>query len=74
MDCKLFSIIVIFVLCAFFIGGCCWSYTLNFWFDYNEMDIHINYWLSGLVGVIPIVGQCSIPAYLVTWIFDSITM
>lgn len=65
--------IVTCVICCFFVGGCCWSYTLNFWFDHLETDYNIGYWWSCVVGIIPIIGQLGIPGWLITHVFETVT-
>ena len=62
--------IVFFLLfgISFAIGAVLWPYTINTWLVYAGEPPGIEWWMGGLIGLVPGLGQFSIPAAVVTWI------
>ena len=62
-------ILVVIVLCiGAAIGAICWPYTLNTWLVFFGKEPTIVWWQGALLGFVPVLGQASIPAAVVTWI------
>jgi hypothetical protein len=60
-----FTIIVCFV---FSLGALLWPYSINSWLEYSGKDPVIEWWMGGLMGLVPGVGQSCIPAAFITFI------
>jgi len=58
----------IVIAIAFIIGACLWPYTINSWLVYADKEPVIEWWMGGLMGLVPGIGQASIPAAFVTFI------
>lgn len=67
---ALMNFIVFLVVMFFFalIGAFCWTYTINTWLNYFHKPNHINLFQGALLGVVPLLGQFSLPASFITWI------
>lgn len=66
-----FMLVLIFLL-SFFIGGSLWTYSLNTIADRVDSPAHFEFWQGGLIGLIPYIGQCSIPVAIIVYIFVKI--
>lgn len=62
--------LLIIVICAisFAIGAVCWPYTINSWLVYSGRPPIIEWWMGGLMGFVPCIGQMSIPAAIITFV------
>lgn len=58
----------IILLTSFFIGAFCWTYSINEWLLYAGKETQIVWWQGGLIGLVPVLGQLSIPFAVGTWI------
>lgn len=59
----------IFIAILFFVlGAICWPYTINSWLEYAGKDAVVVWWQGGLLGLVPAIGQCALPAAVATWI------
>jgi hypothetical protein len=58
----------IFVAIFMLVGACCWTYSLNTWLVFFGKQPVILWWHGALLGIVPFVGQASIPVAVVTWI------
>lgn len=61
------SLILIF-LASIAVGSVCWTYTINSWLEFSGKSISIVWWQGALIGLVPIFGQFSLPAAVLTWI------
>ena len=59
---------IIMVGVVFTIGACLWPYTINTWLVYAGKPPCIEWWMGGLMGLVPALGQSCIPAAFVTFI------
>lgn len=59
---------VIIVGIAFTLGALLWPYTINTWLIYAGKPPAIEWWMGGLMGLVPCLGQASIPAAFITFI------
>lgn len=50
------------------LGSICWPYTINTWLIYLDKDPALQWWQGALIGLVPLLGQLSIPFAVVTWI------
>ena len=55
-------------LLSFIVGGFLWTYTINSWLAYVGKEPGIVFWQGGLIGLVPYLGQVSIPVAVITWI------
>lgn len=53
---------------SFAIGTCLWPYTINTWLVYSGKTPQIEWWMGGLMGLTPGLGQSCIPAAIITFI------
>lgn len=53
---------------SFVVGAILWPYTINTWLVYAGKPPGIEWWMGGLIGFVPGLGQFSIPAAVLTWI------
>lgn len=64
-----FGIVLFMVLgISFAIGAVLWPYTINTWLVYAGKPASIEWWMGGLIGLVPGLGQFSFPAAVITWI------
>lgn len=61
-------ILTILVGIAFTVGALLWPYTINTWLIYSGRPPAIEWWMGGLMGLVPGLGQSCIPAALITFI------
>lgn len=59
---------VIIIAIAFTIGALLWPYTINSWLVYAGKEPVIEWWMGGLMGLVPGIGQSCIPAAFITFI------
>jgi len=50
------------------IGGFAWTYSLNTWLAFFGKEAGIVFWQGAILGVVPWLGQASIPVAIITWI------
>ena len=50
------------------VGSVCWPYTINTWLEFAGRPSAISHLQGAMIGIIPGVGQFSIPAAFITWI------
>jgi len=60
-------ILIIFSVSAV-VGGFCWPYVVNSWLVYFGKDPVLVYWQGAVIGLVPGLGQFSLPAVVITWI------
>jgi len=53
---------------AFGIGAVLWPYTINTWLVYNGQEPILEWWMGGLMGLVPGLGQSCLPAAFITFI------
>ncbi len=53
---------------AFALGSWLWPYTINSWLVYAEKEPCVEWWMGGLMALVPGVGQGCIPAAFITFI------
>lgn len=58
----------IIVVAMFLIGAWLWPYTINTWLVYSGKPPAVEWWMGGLMGLVPGLGQACVPAALVTFI------
>lgn len=59
---------VIIVGLCFVIGALLWPYAINTWLIYAEKPPCLEWWMGGLMGLVPGLGQSCIPIAFVTFI------
>ena len=59
---------VVIIGIAFAIGALLWPYTINTWLVYCDKPAQIEWWMGGLMGLVPGLGQSCIPAAFITFI------
>ncbi len=70
---KMQAGIVLFVLCVCaLIGALLWPYTINEWLVFFGKEPKVMWYHGAMLGFIPIIGQATIPAAVVTWILIAI--
>lgn len=62
------TILAILVVISFALGTILWPYTINTWLIYADKQPAFEWWMGGLMGLLPGVGQASIPAAIITFI------
>lgn len=53
---------------VFAIGALLWPYTINTWLIYSGNPPVIEWWMGGLMALVPGIGQSCIPAAFITFI------
>lgn len=53
---------------SFTIGALLWPYTINTWLIYSGKPPCIEWWMGGLMGLLPGLGQACFPAAFITFI------
>jgi len=53
---------------TFCIGAWLWPYTINSWLVYSGKPEAVEWWMGGLMGLVPGVGQSCIPAAFITFV------
>lgn len=56
------------VAITFIMGAVLWPYTINTWLIYTNKPPVIEWWMGGLMGLVPGLGQSCIPAAFITFI------
>ena len=60
--------VVIFLVFGAIPGAFLWPYTLNTWLHFLNKPESVVWWHGVIIGFIPVLGQFTIPAAIVTWI------
>jgi len=64
-----FGMLFLIAICiSFALGAWLWPYTINTWLIYAEKPPVIEWWMGGLMGLVPGLGQLCIPAAFITFI------
>jgi len=64
-----FSTLAFVIICiAFALGAVFWPYTINTWLAYSGKPPYVEWWMGGLMGLVPGLGQSCLPASLITFI------
>lgn len=50
------------------IGGFCWPYTVNTWLVFFDKEPIMVFWQGAVMGLVPLVGQTSLPVAVITWV------
>ena len=61
-------LLLVFIMSSI-IGAFCWTYTLNTWLVFFGKTAKVMWWQGALLGFVPYLGQLSIGAAVITWIF-----
>jgi hypothetical protein len=57
------------LVCVLFgIGALLWPYIINSWLVYSGRPVYIEWWMGGFLGLIPGIGQSSIPLAFITFV------
>ncbi len=62
------TLLMIIAAFAFCLGSWLWPYTINTWLAYAGKPPAIEWWMGGLMGLVPGIGQSCIPAAFITFI------
>lgn len=62
-----FILMLIFAV-LFVMGAVLWPYTINTWLVYSGKEPAIEWWMGGLMAMVPGFGQTCIPAAIITFI------
>ena len=62
------AFLAIIACLTFAIGAVLWPYTINTWLVYSGNPPQIEWWMGGLMSLVPGIGQSCIPAAFVTFI------
>ena len=64
------SSVILFIAFAiiFALGAWLWPYTINTWLVYADKSPVIEWWMGGLMGLVPGLGQSCIPVAFITFI------
>jgi len=65
-----FLIVVVVLVISGLIGGICWPYSVNTWLSWVDKEPAFGFWHGFGCGFVPVIGQLSIPAAVVTFIAD----
>jgi len=60
--------IILILLISAAVGAFCWPYTINSWLSFADKPQTIVWWQGALLGLVPWLGQASIPAAVITWV------
>ena len=60
--------VTVYIIASFVSGALLWTYAINTWLVYTGKEAVVEWWMGGLLGLVPVVGQFSIPAAVLTWI------
>lgn len=64
-----FGFVWAIIICLLFsIGVLLWPYSINTWLIYAEKPPFIEWWMGGLMGLVPGLGQSCIPIAFITFI------
>lgn len=66
------AVFVAIGLVSFAIGAVLWPYSIDSWALYFGHAVSIPWYAGGVLGIIPVVGQASIPVAAVTWVLMMI--
>ncbi len=62
------TLIIIFAAIFFTLGALLWPYTINTWLIYANKQPVVEWWMGGLMGIVPGIGQSCLPAAFITFI------
>lgn len=62
------AFMAIVALIVFAIGALLWPYSINTWLIYSGRDPALEWWMGGLMGFVPGIGQSCIPIAFITFI------
>ena len=65
---SLGGLLFIVVAVAFAFGAVLWPYTINSWLIYSGREPCIEWWMGGLMALVPGLGQSCVPAAFITFI------
>lgn len=72
---SLFGMLFVYCLVTFIIGGLCWPYTIATTLTLlHKPVVQIAFWKGGLLGMVPGIGQLSIPGAGIVWILSTILL
>jgi len=60
--------IIIILILSMLIGGFCWKYSINTWLQFFGEAPAVRFYQGALIGLIPVLGQASLPVAVITWI------
>lgn len=60
--------IIFILLISMLIGGFCWTYSINTWLHFFGKAPAVRFYQGALIGLIPVLGQVSLPVAVITWI------
>ncbi len=64
-----FGLVFMLIVATFFvIGTVLWPYTINIWLVYSGKEPVIEWWMGGLMAMVPGFGQTCVPAAIITFI------
>lgn len=64
-----FGLALMLIICvAFGLGAWLWPYSINTWLVYSGKEPAIEWWMGGLMGLVPGLGQSCIAVAFVTFI------
>ncbi len=67
---NLLIVYLILGILAGLMGMLLWPYSINTWLEWAGKDPCIVWWQGMLLGLVPGLGQLSLPAAVVTWVAD----
>lgn len=62
------TVLAILFFIAFGIGALLWPYSINTWLVYSGREPYVEWWMGGLMGLVPGIGQSHIVIAFVTFI------
>lgn len=65
---SLGGMLIVIIGIVFAIGAVLWPYIINSWLIYSGKEPCIEWWMGGLMALIPGFGQSCIPAAFITFI------
>lgn len=63
-----FSMFGFVIVLGVVLGAFLWPYTINTWLEYFGKEASVIWWQGALLGLVPVVGQATIPVAVITWI------
>lgn len=65
--------LLVYCVVMFIVGGLCWPYTIaTTLMLLHKPVVQIAFWQGGLLGMVPVIGQASIPGAAIVWILSLI--
>ena len=53
---------------GFILGAILWPYSIETWGNYFGKHLEIAWYVGGVLGMLPVFGQASVPIAIITWI------